>query len=427
MGLKTGSNVLLLTAFCLSSISCSSLHRAATSLVRPGNTARIGPVTEHSSGAAPTESPDLYKKAVGELESQKFNEALKSFEEFLRQNPTSPWTQAATLNYGRAYEGLKRWPEATAKYRAVVQSTARASKLQAMALYRLSFCSEAQGDDTQVVVTLNDLMARTQFLPREVGAAELPARLAGAYARVGNFERAQFFYRKAEVGIARLQQESGGKTPEWLARTLFLMGENSRRQLSWSDFETSIRPLARGQIFLLQAAELGESPWSDRAADDLISVYNDLLSTIQNAPVAAGDPILTKRTVQKKQWARTGLVIDLMAELRARSLPDAKASAQSLKIQNYLNELDKRIQIYLTERPAGEGLTEEGRLRKQTLPDLRVESADDSSLEQAFIKNSRESAPTNARVPSPEPTASQSPESVPAIRVVPPAPEDPNL
>ncbi|RYZ69698.1 MAG: tetratricopeptide repeat protein, partial [Proteobacteria bacterium] len=215
MSLRTVSNVLLLAVFCSSGFSCSSLHRAATSLVRPGQ------IVEHAAGSAPKEAPDLYRSGVASLEAQKYDEAIQSFDTFLLQNPTSAWTQAAMLNTGRAFEGSKKWPEAAAKYRSVVQATGRAPKLRAMALYRLSFCSEAIGDDTQVVVTLNDLLSRTAYLPREVGSAELPARLAGAYARVGNFDQAQVYYRKAEVGISRLKQESGGKNPEWLAQTLF--------------------------------------------------------------------------------------------------------------------------------------------------------------------------------------------------------------
>jgi tetratricopeptide (TPR) repeat protein len=420
---KSIVSVLCLGVMTLASHSCSSLHRAATSLVRPGE------MVEHITGASPKEAPDLYKKAVSDLEVQNFSAALEGFDTFIRQNPASAWTQAATLNSGRALEGLLRWQEAANRYRLVVQSTAKAPKLQAMALYRLSFCHEALGDDTQVVVSLNDLLQRSNSLPREVATAELPARLAGAYARVGNFDRAQEFYRRAEAGISRLRQEAGGKLPEWLPRTLFLMGETSRRQLSWADFETSIRPLARGQVFLLQAAELGQSPWSDRAADDLIAVYKDLFNTIEQAPIPPGDALLAKRALQKKQWTRIGLLIDLMAELRARALPEAKASAQSQKIQTYLNQLDKRIQLFLTERPAGEGLTEEGQLRKKNQGTLKV-IPDDNSLEQSFIKKSREAPSSSAQVPAPAPTPTSqdlAPEGVPAIRVTPPSPEDPNL
>ena len=398
---------------------CSSLHRAATALVSQG------PIVEHVRGASPKEAPDLYKKAVDELESQKFQDALADFDTFLLNTPTSAWTQAARLNSGRALEGLKRWGEAADRYRSVIQATAKAPRLQAMALYRLSGCYEAMGDETQDVVTLNDLVSRAQFLPREIGQAELPAKLAGAYARIGNFDRAQEFYRRAEVGIARLRQESGGEIPEWLAQTYFSMGETSRQQISWSEFETSIRPFARGQIFLLQAAELNRTPWSDRAADELVQVYNSLFETIRQAPMSAGDPVLAKRALQKKQWSRVGLILDLMTELRARALPQETTSPQSAKVQKALDLVDRKIQNFLLERPAGEGLTDESRLRVKNRAALRVESVDDQSLEQAFIKSSQKAPPSNAQVPAPEPTPLE--ESVPAIRVTPPSPEDPNL
>ncbi len=393
----------------------------------------------------PKEAPADYKKAMELLEDSKFQEAHDAFDAFVKAQPVSPYSQAALLNTGRALEGLGRPTEASEKYRAVIRGTTNARRLQAMALYRLSFCHEALGDDQQVVASLHDLLARVNELPPEMANAELPARLATAYARVGNFDRALDFYRQAESGIARLRQESGDDVPEWLPRTLFFMGELSRRQPSWLDFEASLRPLARGQVYLLQAAELSAAPWSERAADELVTTYASLWNSIATASAqAGGDPLIARRALQVKQWERAILLLDTLAELRARVLPadSANRSEHAKKVLNAADELENKISLLLLERPAGEGLTREALLRKQSVRGKVVEPSD--SLERRFIEKVRE-VPVLKRIkkdpprpkalpkkkelglknqilPAPAPTPNPVPVPAPTT-----PPEDPNL
>lgn len=407
------------------SVGCSSLHSKVSSFFSGG-------LADHASGAVPTEAPADYRAGVDALQSGNFAGALDHFDRFTQQNSASPWSQAALLNSGRALEGLKRWSEAAARYRQVVgATTGRAPRLQAMALYRLSFCHEALGDDPQVVADLNDLISRSGSLPVEIAQGEMPARLAAAYARVGNFERAQEFYRRAEAGIAKLRQSSGSNLPAWLPETLFLMGESSRRQLSWADFESSLRPLARNQIYLLQSAELGQAPWSDKAADELIGIYNDLITTIEGAPLPTGDPIVSRRRLQQMQWTRVGLVNDTLQDLRARMVPGAKTVAAVVKIQSGLKAVEKRITHLLNERPAGEGLTAAAAARKKSGAKLQTLQPDNDSLEQQFLQSGRQ-APSTALTPAtpPPPPETRPPAETPdPIRASPPTPtsEDPNL
>ncbi len=385
----------------------------------------------------PEKAPADYRIAVRSLNAQDFKLARIQFTQFMQQNPASPWTQAAMLNTGRALEGEKRWQDAANRYHQVVAATTRAPSLQATALYRLSFCHEALGDDPQVVVDLNDLYLRSSALPPEVAQGELPARLAAAYARVGNFDRAQEFYRRAETGIAKLRQASGTKIPEWLPKTLYLMGESASRRVTWTDFEPALRSFARSQVYLLEAAELNQVPWSGKSADELILVYETLMTTIEGAPIPEGDPVISKRALQQMQWRRAGQLVDLLVELRARILPNSKSpAAPKAKILSSLSGIDHRINSLLNDRPAGEGLTESALSRKnsgRTLPSLST----DDTLEQQFLKSSREAKPGLSLVPAPKanPARLQDlktdalPEMPQPIHSVPeqPTTEDPNL
>jgi tetratricopeptide (TPR) repeat protein len=345
-------------------------------------------LVEHTRGKAPAEAPELYRQAVDELESENFGDAVKDFDRFVLQNPASRFSQAALLNSGRALEGLKNWAGAADRYHQVINSTSRSPRLQAMALYRLSYVDEATGDDVKMVVDLTDLLSRKNALPQEIAEGEMPARLAAAYARVGNFEKAQHFYRQAEIGIARLRQ-SQKETPEWLPRTLYVMGETSRSKLSWTDFEMYIRPLARSQVYLLQSAELARAPWSEKAAGELLEIYNEMLSVIEVAQPA--QDVIAKRALQQRQWARIGLVVECLEDLRARMVPDAARGEPMAKLNKGLKLIDQKITSLLEERPAGEGLTQSA-IEKRKERILGTEATTDS-LEQAFLKSSREVKP----------------------------------
>lgn len=425
----------------LSVCSCSLMRKSANKLAQSLH------IVEHTElKAPPKEAPEAYKKAMELLEDSKFADAYEALDAFVKAEPASPYTQAAILNQGRALEGLGRYNDASDKYRAVVRTTANARKLQAMALYRSSFCHEALGDDQQVVATLNDLLTRSEELPPEMARAELPARLAAAYARVGNFDSALEFYRRAENGIAKLRQEAGDEVPDWLPRTLFFMGELTRRSPNWAEFEASLRPLARGQVYLLQAAELSAAPWSDRASDELVATYGALWSAITSAPTPSeGDPVIATRALQSKQWERSILLLDVMAELRARVLPKeaAKQSEPAKRIMKALTELENEISKLLLQRPAGEGLTREALARKQSVRGRVVSPSD--MLEKKFIETSREvprlqkitkevprakSLPSKKKVSTQfiEPAAPTSPTPIPTPEPAATAPpEDPNL
>ena len=375
--------------------------------------------------------PAEYRNAVNLLEAGEYERALKSFDSFLRQNAVSRWSQAALVNSGRALEGLELWDEASTRYRQVVRGGTAAPILRATALYRLSNCHEAMGDDPQVVADLTDLLTRRKFLAPEIAQGELPARLAAAYARVGNYDRAQEFYQQAEAGISKLRLEAGSKLPPWLPKTLFLMGEYSRRQVSWDDFETAVRPLPRAQIYLLEAAETGRQPWADKAAEEIGKIYNDLVTTVEGAPLPEGDPLVAKRSLQRRQWSRAALLTETLVELRAREIPGKKSEAV-LKIRSSLKSVDQRLARILQERPAGEGLTESAIERKRTKLPLKSLSTD-NSLERKFLKSSRDTVPHPNLELRNEPTGrinGEAPNDVPTPIHSAPATstsEDPNL
>ncbi len=374
-----------------SSVSCA--------LLRSTVGAAMG-IFEDPRSQAAAGGPMSYRRGVRQLEQEDYKGAITAFEEGLQAEPTSPYTQVAVYNTGRALEGLGRWAEAEQKYRDVVRATARAPKLQALALYRLSFCYEARNDDTRTVAALMDARTRVHHLPEEIAIAEMPARLAAAYARVGNIDEAMKYYAQGEVGISRLRNqayggEGGGRAvPEWLPRTLYHMGRMSLRTIAWGDFEDTLRPIERTQLYLLQAAELEAGAYSREAARELIRVYAEIWNVVSTPPPAdpADDPVTAKRATQDRQWSFVEKALELSRALKAARAPAEKdRSAQVEEIFAFVANQEKKLLRLLDQPLEGSGLTPEAKARRERIRGRVVEP--DDALEKAYEKKAGKRGP----------------------------------
>jgi tetratricopeptide (TPR) repeat protein len=366
-------------------------------------------------------APKAYHEAVQLLDAKKNTEALAAFDQFVVQHPATEWTMVTVFNSGRALEALGRWSEAAERFhRVIVTAQDLAPHLQIQALYHLIGCYEATGDDNQAVAALLELLAKTQVthLPPAVERAELPARLAGAYARLGNQAAALKYYQIAKAGIIKVRATAGEKLPQWLGQTLFLMGHVAPETIGEVNLDSVFRVLSQSQVFLLQAAELHQAPWSEKAKVELIRVYRALWTAIESPleTSAPGDELLEKRAQQERRWDLAALVFEKLQELAAYELPSegeaVVGSEESRAIFTFMQDLEKKINTVLLERPAGEGLTPESLARQARIRGRVLDP--DTTLEGQYLRQHE----TSEQLPA---------TSIPAIKNSAPSKQDPNL
>ena len=308
---------------------------------------------------------EFYNQALKKIDQGKYSEARADLENFLREIPISSYTQVANFNIAYTLELERQFKEAAEKYRDVIVSTSKsAPRLQAYALYRLSYCLEAMGDDAQVVAVLDDVSKRSHLLASEVANAELPSRQAAAYARVGNVEQSQAYYKAAEAAVMGFRRKRNQTTqPEWLAKTLYHMGRTNLRDVTWENFEVVVRPLTKTQKFLLEAAELNHEHWSKKASEDLVAIYNNLWAVIQNPPNSSDtDEVLSARTLQQRQWEMTFEMVDLLADLNRHRLQD-QDSPYVKALFSETAKVDREIKKLLARQKVGSDLTPAARKR----------------------------------------------------------------
>lgn len=301
-----------------------------------------------------------FDKGLKALEREEYTEAARIFDKLLVAKPATELDLVTMYNSGAAHEGLNDCAKSADRYRQVVRSSAgRFKRIEGQALYRLSLMYECLGQDSKTITALLDARKRGTELPWATLNAEIPARLAAAYARMGNRTKALEYFQKASQALKRLvSQETGRRQQDVLGQTLFLMGQlNPSQRGAKGDPTAFLQGLSMQQPYLLQAVEIAHPNWSKRAAEDLLLAYDNIWKLQPQDPEE-----------QNKYFTRA---LQTTRELKRIRLP-GKSDARLDEIFAKVDETESRLQHALAkvgptnrltpEAQRREGLKREGRL-----------------------------------------------------------------
>lgn len=262
-----------------------------------------------------------------------FENAQALYLQFKNRFPNSVYYQRAQFGQAKALEEMGQWAEAAELYRKTVEVTRERQKnIAAQALYQLSFCYENLGDEARVLASLKDAQLMNDYLTPEQAYAEVPARLAASYNRMGLVKEAQENLRKADQGIAQVRAKLAQEvTPQWIAQVYQRMGSFSTNQISHENLQASLDTLKLVQIFSLRSGEAESDPWSSIAVQGLMENYRDIWNTIQSIPLnAAMDPGAAKRERNERWTHFTGQLLAMMNDLRLYRMPEHKDNKGSI-------------------------------------------------------------------------------------------------
>jgi len=258
-----------------------------------------------------------FERGMKALEGEDYATAAELFDGILVARPGTEFDLIALYNSAAAYEGLGECARAGGKYREVVRSSAtRFRRVEAQALFRLSLMYECLNQDAKAITALLDARKRGNELSNEIIGAEIPARLAAAYARMGNREKALQYFGEASRGLkALLASPSSSKTQqETISRTMYFMGRlNSAQRNATASPTTYLQSLSMQQPYLLQAMELAHPVWGQKAYEDLHTAYANIWQFKIDNPD------------QRREFYTRAL--QNVAELRKIRLPNASAYA----------------------------------------------------------------------------------------------------
>jgi tetratricopeptide (TPR) repeat protein len=301
-------------------------------------------------------------KADKALDAQNYAAADSLYVEFQKKFPNSVFFQRAQLGRAKALEFQGRWAEAAELYRTTVEATrTHQPEIAAQGLYQLSFCYENLGDESRVLASLKDALRLKEYLKPEQALAEVPARLAASYNRMGLQQEAQQYFREAERGILQVRaSQTEQESAVWLSSTYYRMGVFSTNQVSEENLQSSLDTLKIVQIFSLRSSEEGGQPWSKMASQGLIANYRDLWNTIQQIPlIKAMDQGAALREQTERQLNYTGQLLALMNELKQYRAPEGKTRVDATELFTFLNKLEIQAQSFLTAKGIRNPLTPE--------------------------------------------------------------------
>lgn len=264
----------------------------------------------------------------------RFEDARILFRDFSGRKPVSRFYQSAKLGEAQALYGLGQFQQAADLYREVYLKTINEQpNIAGLALYHMSFAYEALGDDQKTVAALLDTKNFADSMPQEIAFAEVPARLAAAYARQGRENEAMSYLDQADKGIAKVMALKGPTLDKgWLAKTYFQMGSVSTNQLSQGNFSDFIQGQRGVQVYLIKALKLEDPRWSQKSLDKLCEVYRDLYRQVESASL---------RTEQNRLG---GELLDLLdqAELY-RPITSAGATKYEQDFFGYIQDVRKKV------------------------------------------------------------------------------------
>ncbi len=294
-----------------------------------------------------------------------YEQSLKLYKNFQSKYRSSKFYMAARLGEGQSLEGLENWSEALEIYRFVYDSTVqRQPQIATQALYRMSFCYEALGDEVKAVATLRDSLAQKKYLSDEITMAEAPARLAMLYSKTDNYSEASRYIDIAQKGLNTLQGRRD-ISPAVLAKACYQMGSISHNQISSENFTQAVAGQKSVQRYLLMAIHMGVEPWSAQSEERLKKNYRDLWNTLIELPGIESVDVeaLTRRRLEvQAKFASDYLDLIDNAELYM-PLQDKKMNNLEKDFFAYLAEMKKRTQNLLYQHQGKMGLTSESEKR----------------------------------------------------------------
>lgn len=329
---------------------------------------------------------DNQKKAIEDfeaanrlLDNKQYEEAAKAFDRMRVDNPTSQLDFFVIFNAGIAYQSLNDCATAAERYRQVIRVAKKSPRTQAMARVRLSDTLICLGDDKKAMVTLIEAYRDRKNLPPEIGEAEVPARLAAAYARDGNASMAQRYFKAAEAGLAQVRNSKRmpKEQRETMAKTLFLMGNMNQinpATVSSEDYFTTVKSL---QKYLFRAVELNVPEWSTQASQQITEAYDKVwhyLDAVQ--PPESDDQGFARRQAKAQKVSVAKSALAALRELYKERVPDPQEPPTVKALLSDLRKQEAKIEGFMAMHVVGSEKTLEAEKFESVKREGRVKNPD---------------------------------------------------
>lgn len=266
------------------------------------------------------------------------------------------------------------WQKALKEYKEIFHlyrtSNERASTY---ALFRTSFCYEAQGEDVKAISSLLDSYGRKEFLPVEIGKAEIPSRLGFIYLRLGYDDLGNKYFDRATKGLIELKgDQQNAVDPSWIVSTLIRMGTINLNQISEENFKRLSETFMRSQNFIAEAIEIDSGNGANEALLALQDHYMKFWNFMSGLQAKSGvDSQIARYDLNSRQNKMADLILENILALKARWLvfSETEDSAKYAGLKTFADTMEKECENFIADHAEKTPLTYEA----QNLQSLRKE------------------------------------------------------
>ena len=280
---------------------------------------------------------------------KKTADARIKVDDYLNKAENIHWYGHAYFLKGFLYELDENYPKSIKHYRSAIQhGSSYESKVEAKALYNLSFVYERVENMSELLISLVDLMKRRGFFDILTGQVEIPARLAAAYASQGRLKEAKIFHREAAQNFKTLARNQRFRSKkEEISKSLYYLGFASFDQ-NQESFDDLVKKLSIGQKYFLASAEASKSTWSIKATGRLNNLYTRAWSMVTEYKPKGfdNDPLAYKKQQHMRQLVMASDLYDLMHRVRAEEFPMSNVNPRSKEIIDKTSDWIRRIESF---------------------------------------------------------------------------------
>lgn len=319
------------------------------------------------------------------FDEESYASAAKAYDKIMVATPVSTLDGLIMFNSGLAHQMNDNCKLAVSRYRKVIRFSRKrkASALVLRAKLRLSDAYSCLGQADKSLVLLTEVFKQRKELNPAIGMAEVPAKLAAGYSRLGNRKMADYYFKIADRGLRMLENlnKNSKNQKKLLSKTLFTMGDTSRVKFNTKNHKTYFRTLVTLQKYLLRSISYEIEPWSMRAASQIVEAYEYSWKLVEDVKAPEG---LSKARAERAIKVQRGKILQSalagIRDLEKEKLPYDK-SKQVADLMQRMGRSKLKMRNYLVAEVPGSELTQEAKKLQAPKREGRVKSDEKTILE----------------------------------------------
>ena len=268
--------------------------------------------------------------------------------------------------YELAHEHLKEKKEESAEslFREVYQIGIEVSpEYSAAALFELAKINEKRGNFELALSQLRELDGKKAYLPKTKADLELPARIAGVYAALGEIRASESYAMLAERGLqVYAAQIRPDINPQWWAEIYHRMSTLPVDSLEVSNWSAFSKRFEMSLPYLIRSMEYADAVWSQRS---LTTAEIFFKKTLELASFSQTPDDSNWNSALQNSREQLDRVEYLIQKSQLWKIEGPNTSRWSRSYFTYLAELEKVVSKMRRQLPEAAPLSAESAKRKE--------------------------------------------------------------